>query len=68
LRPCINCCAHVALWNPLTVLSWLLQVSRYLALVCVIKEEYFLKRSLLDYNINCLRKSLDQVLSESGDY
>lgn len=43
-------------------------MSRYLALVCVIKEEYFLKRSLLDYNINCLRKSLDQVLSESLDY
>jgi hypothetical protein len=68
LRPCINCCARVAHRNPLTVLSWLLQVSRYLALVCVIKEEYFLKRSLLDYNINCLRKSLDQVLSESADY
>ena len=45
---------------------YLREVSRYLALVCVIKEEYFLKRSLLDYNINCLRKSLDQVLSESN--
>ena len=44
------------------------QVSRYLALVCVIKEEYFLKRSLLDYNINCLRQSLDHVLTESMDY
>jgi len=43
------------------------QVSRYLALVCVIKEEYFLKRSLLDYNINCLRASLDQVLTESAE-
>jgi hypothetical protein len=39
-----------------------------LALVCVIKEEYFLKRSVLDYNINCLRKSLDEVLSESSDF
>mmetsp|Transcript_12002 Transcript_12002/g.19842 ORF Transcript_12002/g.19842 Transcript_12002/m.19842 type:complete len:356 (+) Transcript_12002:65-1132(+) len=44
---------------------YLREVSRYLALVCVIKEEYFLKRSLLDYNINCLRHSLDLVLSES---
>jgi len=40
-----------------------LQVSRYLALVCVLREEYFLKRSLLDYNINCLRSSLASVLS-----
>ena len=44
-------------------LSICLQVSRFLALVCVMREEYFLKRSLLDYNINCLRNSLVSVLS-----
>ncbi len=44
---------------------YLREVSKYLALVCVIREEYFTKRSLLDFNINCFRKSLEQVLSES---
>lgn len=44
---------------------YLREVSRYVALVCVIREEYFAKRALLDYNINCFRKSLDQVLGES---
>ena len=58
--------AQSPLLTPLLFLV-VLQVSRYLALVCVIKEEYFLKRSLLDYNINCLRASLDQVLTESAD-
>lgn len=45
---------------------YLREVSKYVALVCVIREEYFTKRSILDFNINCFRKSLDQVLQESN--
>ena len=48
------------------MILYLREVSKYLALVCVIREEYFTKRSLLDFNINCLRKSLDQVLLETS--
>lgn len=44
---------------------YLREVSKYLALVCVIREEYFSKRSLLDFNIDCFRKSLEDVLKET---
>eukprot|EP01036_Dinobryon_divergens_P026714 gene26714-35393_t len=40
---------------------YLREVSKYLALVCVIREEHFAKRSLLDFNIDCFRRSLDLV-------
>lgn len=43
---------------------YLKEVSRYLALVCVIREDSFIKRSLLDFNIQCFRKSLVQILNE----
>lgn len=44
---------------------YLREVSKYLALVCVIREEYFSKRSQLDFNIDCFRKSLEDVLKET---
>lgn len=37
------------------------QVSHYLALICLLREENFAKRSLLDYNINCYRDSLEKL-------
>eukprot|EP01038_Epipyxis_sp_PR26KG_P007183 gene7183-9794_t len=43
---------------------YLREVSKYLALVCVIREEYFTKRSLLDFNINIFRNSLVQILND----
>lgn len=45
---------------------YLREVSKYLALVCVVREEYFTKRALLDFNINCFRRSLDQILAETA--
>eukprot|EP01033_Poteriospumella_lacustris_P007732 gene7732-5559_t len=45
---------------------YLREVSKYVALVCVIREEYFAKRAILDFNINCFRKSLDLVIRQSG--
>ncbi len=50
------------------IILYLREVSKYVSLVCVIREEYFAKRSLLDFNINCFRKSLDQVLQESAQF
>lgn len=41
---------------------YLREVSEMLALVCILREEYFFKRSLLDYNIDCLRVSLGKVM------
>jgi Ras-related GTP-binding protein C/D len=45
---------------------YLREVGKYLALVCVIREEYFAKRALLDFNIDCFRTSLDRILQEGG--
>jgi Ras-related GTP-binding protein C/D len=44
---------------------YLREVSKYLALVCVVREESFQKRSVLDFNIDCFRKGLEQVIKES---
>lgn len=46
------------------MILYLRAVSNYLALVCVLRDEYFLKRSLLDYNIDCFTSSLNQVFIE----
>lgn len=43
---------------------YLREVSSYLALVCVLREEFFAKRSLLDFNINCFKESLERVFNE----
>lgn len=45
---------------------YLREVSSYLALVCVLRDEYFAKRALLDYNINCFKSSLEKVLETSA--
>lgn len=42
---------------------YLRHVSDMLALVCVLREEYYGKRALLDYNIDCLTDSLAKVLA-----
>ena len=46
------------------MILYLREVSSYLALVCVLREEFFMKRSLLDYNINCFKNSLEKVFEE----
>lgn len=45
---------------------YLREVSKYLALVCVVREEYFARKALLDFNINCFRKSVDLISQENG--
>lgn len=46
---------------------YLRSVSNYLALVCVMREEYFAKRSLLDYNIDSFKSSLHKVFKVRND-
>jgi Ras-related GTP-binding protein C/D len=41
---------------------YLREVSSYLALVCVLRDEFFAKRSLLDYNIDCFKQTLSKVM------
>lgn len=43
---------------------YLRQVSDYLALVCILHEDHFTKRSLLDYNIDVFRGSLSQLIGQ----
>mmetsp|Transcript_14809 Transcript_14809/g.14917 ORF Transcript_14809/g.14917 Transcript_14809/m.14917 type:complete len:344 (+) Transcript_14809:146-1177(+) len=40
---------------------YLREVSQYLALVLVLREEHFTKRSLLDYNIDTFRSCLEKL-------
>ena len=49
------------------LIFYLREVSHYLALICVVREEHFLKRSLLDYNIDCFKNSLSLVFQETPD-
>ena len=44
---------------------YLREVGRCLALICVIHEDQFAKRSLLDYNIDVFRDTLKSLLKES---
>jgi Ras-related GTP-binding protein C/D len=46
---------------------YLREVSEYLALVCIIRDEYFARRALLDYNIDCLKTSLAKVINVTHD-
>lgn len=45
---------------------YLRQVSDYLALVCIMHEEHYNKRSLVDYNINIFRKGLSNLIDEEN--
>jgi Ras-related GTP-binding protein C/D len=44
---------------------YLRHVSDMLALVCVLREESYGKRAMLDYNIDCLKDSLAKVIAVS---
>lgn len=46
---------------------YLREASEYLALVCLLREENFAKRSLVDYNIDCLKLSLSKILQIGRD-
>lgn len=55
--------------NNSTVL-YLREVNKFLALVCILREENFDKQGLIDYNFNCFREAIQEVFetksSKSG--
>lgn len=40
---------------------YLREVNRYLALVCLLREENFEKHGLIDYNFHCFRRAIQEV-------
>ncbi|KAK6168130.1 hypothetical protein SNE40_022018 [Patella caerulea] len=46
--------------NTNTVL-YLREVNKYLALVCILREDNYEKQGLIDYNFQCFRKSIQEV-------
>lgn len=40
---------------------YLREVNRYLALVCILREESFEKQGLINYNFHCFRKAIQDV-------
>ena len=46
--------------NNSTVL-YLREVNRFLAIVCILKEDNFHSKGLIDYNFLCLRKAISRV-------
>ncbi|XP_064596951.1 ras-related GTP-binding protein C-like isoform X1 [Liolophura sinensis] len=46
--------------NNATIL-YLREVNRYLALVCILREDSFDRQGLIDYNFHCFREAIQQV-------
>jgi Ras-related GTP-binding protein C/D len=40
---------------------YLREVNRYLALVCLLREENFEKHGLIDYNFHCFKEAIQEV-------
>lgn len=48
--------------NSGTVL-YLREVNKFLALVCILREENFSKQGMIDYNFHCFRQSIQEVFA-----
>ncbi|XP_030202167.1 ras-related GTP binding Cb [Gadus morhua] len=44
-----------------TTVLYLKEVTRFLAVVCVLREESFERKGLIDYNFHCFRKAVHEV-------
>ncbi|XP_071998063.1 ras-related GTP-binding protein D isoform X2 [Engystomops pustulosus] len=44
-----------------TTVLYLKEVTRFLALVCFVREESFERKGLMDYNFHCFRKAIQEV-------
>ncbi|XP_029977190.1 ras-related GTP binding Cb [Salarias fasciatus] len=51
--------------NNSTVL-YLKEVTRFLALVCILREESFERKGLIEYNFHCFRKAIHEVFEVGG--
>lgn len=52
--------ASIIKLNNTTVL-YLREVNRYLALVCILREDNFIKQGIINYNFLCFRKAIQEV-------
>jgi Ras-related GTP-binding protein C/D len=44
---------------------YLREVNRFLALVCILREDNFDKQGLIDYNFNCFREAIQEMFETS---
>ncbi|XP_067317722.1 LOW QUALITY PROTEIN: ras-related GTP-binding protein C-like [Anolis sagrei] len=44
-----------------TTVLYLKEVTKFLALVCILREENFERKGLIDYNFHCFRKAIHEV-------
>ncbi|KAI5100867.1 ras-related GTP-binding protein C, partial [Silurus meridionalis] len=44
-----------------TTVLYLKEVTKFLTLVCILREESFERKGLIDYNFHCLRKAIHEV-------
>ena len=45
---------------------YLKEVDTMLALLCLTRADNFRKRSLIDYNISCLKRALEALIQPAG--
>ena len=57
-------CSIIRLNNDLVL--YLREVSRHLALVCLLRVENFERQGLLDYNFHCFRSAIHEVFRIRG--
>ena len=46
---------------------YLREVSSYLALVCLVRQENFAKQGLIDFNVDAFKRSIKDVFSLPGE-
>uniref|UniRef100_A0A673KDB6 Ras-related GTP-binding protein n=1 Tax=Sinocyclocheilus rhinocerous TaxID=307959 RepID=A0A673KDB6_9TELE len=49
-----------------TTVLYLKEVTKFLALVCILREESFERKGLIDYNFHCFRKAIHEVFKVSS--
>ena len=42
-------------------------MNKYLALVCILREENFDKQGLIDYNFQCFKQAIEEIFSTKND-
>lgn len=43
---------------------YLREVNKFLALVCILREDSFDKQGVIDYNFNCFREAIQELFEE----
>uniref|UniRef100_A0A3B4BHM2 Ras-related GTP-binding protein n=1 Tax=Periophthalmus magnuspinnatus TaxID=409849 RepID=A0A3B4BHM2_9GOBI len=49
-----------------TTVLYLKEVTKFLALVCILREESFERKGLIDYNFHCFRKAIHEIFEVGG--